>query len=265
MFKGKRQGPIRPMLKDIITKYNDKNQMIEDYLYGSRFEININEYLNINDFISYTPGTEPLSFNDKQLEEVSIWNKFLINLHYDLNIPQEEEENKITEFYQDYYKINGTNYKYIYVTIRPKAETTFNEFYKKTKKLLSKKWITEYYLVFEQSGKTKEEIGKGFHLHALFNLPPNKKHSRAREEIYSTFQHQCGLAGVKVDPVKLADVGFNNCLKYMGIDTKTKEFIKVNTYDFKNKPEKFEALKYDEIFRKENDLKTSYSINNPII
>ena len=160
-------------------------------------------------------------------------NKILNEIKY-LNL--EENEEIIIEEYNKYYDL--TTWTHIYVTIRPREGIEFNDFYKKVVKAIHKKWITDYILVFEQKGETVETIGDGFHVHFVCNLPANKKHSKARDEFFSTFKNMCNKKnGVNLSPIK--DKRTEYVLKYFGYDQETKDFIFPNTYDFKNHESEF--------------------------
>ena len=133
------------------------------------------------------------------------------------------------------------------ITVRPKSETTFPKFYKLVNKAFSKKWITRYIYVYEQKGKEKENIGDGFHIHALVDIPKDKPFSDVYREFRNTFKSVCAPPGIHFYP--LIEDYRNDKLEYMGC-TEDYEFVSPNNYDFKNNIEKNKCLKFDEVLNK---------------
>lgn len=98
----------------------------------------------------------------------------------------------------------------MYITIRPKEEFNNLEmlelFMKKISKVPKKKWITNYLYVIEQSGKSLEELGKGFHCHMLIHHDSSKKKlSEFSNEIMNTIK-ECGVE-------KRGGLDLKNCIK----------------------------------------------------
>lgn len=76
----------------------------------------------------------------------------------------------------------------LWITVNPSPDVTFEEFRKYTEKCFMKKWITSYIYVYEQRGQSLEELGKGFHLHALIKKPEDKSRAHCIREIASSFR-----------------------------------------------------------------------------
>lgn len=94
---------------------------------------------------------------------------------------------------------------YIWLCVNPNSTYTFNEFQKLVSKMLSKVWLTDYVYVYEQRGITEEEMGKGFHLHAIIKKPDNKKPSHCVRELASTFKKCCDTSNYHFFQTKMID------------------------------------------------------------
>lgn len=79
--------------------------------------------------------------------------------------------------------------KYMWICCNPHSLITLDEFMKIVRKAMSKLWLqqSEYLYVIEQRGETEEEAGKGFHFHALYVKPDNKKYCEVIREMERTF------------------------------------------------------------------------------
>jgi len=258
------QRPKRPLLDLFLGRYIQFIDILKGY-HKEKFDYGLmdyHEYLTPSDFFvdgdvfhhCANPASIPL------FEEVAQeWNEFY---NYDIDYEKDIEEQIINK-YNEFYEIkNNIIYDYVYLTVRPEESVDFSQFFKKSKKAFTKKWITDYTLVFEQIGKEDAELGKGFHLHALIKLPANKQHSDARVNFQNTFKTIANRKGCVLDPVIKGTE--NKVRKYMGIKEDSQEFIDPNTYDFKNTPDKFPALPYDERFRLLKGLKKVYTQNDPL-
>ena len=257
-------GPRRPgriKVEKLISAYELKIGLLKG-LHGEKYDPALIaedlEFITPNQLF-YLPDEYHIYVDDEEekAEFVKVsndLNKILNEIKF-LNLTDNDEI--IIEEYNKYYEI--ISYTHVFVTIRPQPGTEFKDFYNKVVKAISKKWITEYTLVFEQKGENIETIGDGFHVHFVCNLPANKKHSKVRDEFYNTFKSMCNKKCIDLSPIK--DKRTEHVLKYMGYDEETKDFIYPNTYDFKNHESKFRALPFDEKFREKNQLKNMY-INN---
>lgn len=162
---------------------------------------------------------------------------------------------KLTIYYNTLFNVKKNKFPLMLITVRPKTDTTFTKFYKLVNKAFTKKWLTRYIYVYEQKGKEKENIGDGFHIHALVDIPQNKPFSDVYREFRNTFKSVCALPGIHFYPL-IEDYRADK-LEYMGC-TEDYEFICPNKYDFKNNIEKNKCLKFDEIFKQQNNLELCY-------
>lgn len=76
----------------------------------------------------------------------------------------------------------------LWITVNPNPDITFNDFRKYVEKCFLKKWLTKYVYVYEQRGQTMEELGKGFHLHAIIQKPEDKSRAHCIREIGNSFK-----------------------------------------------------------------------------
>lgn len=117
------------------------------------------------------------------------------------------------------------------------------------KKAMSKIWITDFVWVLEQRGETIDEIGKGFHFHALIKPTEGKRPSQVVREFTNSFK-------------KATDTGQWNFfqIKYLKKD----EFERKISYLVGWKSEKHKNLKqqYDVLWRKNNDIPKAYYSEN---
>ena len=82
---------------------------------------------------------------------------------------------------------------YAFITISPKSNTTLDEFKKLVEKWVNRSIFTEYLYVFEQRGVSEDEIGKGFHAHALVKRNLNYKPSKIKELTKNSFKNVCNV------------------------------------------------------------------------
>lgn len=95
---------------------------------------------------------------------------------------------------------------YIWLCVNPNSTYTFREFQMLVSKMVTKVWVSEYVYVYEQRGITEEEMGKGFHLHAIIKKPENKKPSHCVRELASTFKKCCDVSNYHFFQVKFIDI-----------------------------------------------------------
>lgn len=85
-------------------------------------------------------------------------------------------------------KVEDTNADYLFVTINPSPDVTYDQFSNAIDKLLKKKWLQRYIYVIEQRGKTEEEMGIGFHFHMLLDRRGKPEYD-CKREIANTVQY----------------------------------------------------------------------------
>lgn len=258
----------RLSLEKMVSVYQNKMGIYKG-LHGEKYDFHkIDETLEF--FIPCMFYNEPdeyyLYVEDETefIQHCNFWNDNFTELAYNefhLKLTDDQIEDIIANIYNNFYNIKTQTH--IGLTVRPKPDVTFDDFYKKTCKAMSKKWIVEYTLVFEQSGKNIEEIGIGFHFHALIKLPQNKKPSRAREEFFSTFGSQVGPKGIFLSKHKIYDQkGIDKMYKYIGYDDETKSHVCEQgidaPIDYKDDDIKGEAVRYDKEWRELKGLRHVY-------
>lgn len=79
----------------------------------------------------------------------------------------------------------------LFVTINPRPDINFDDFKIICDKYVGKKWIQSCIYVFEQRGKTIEELGKGFHCHMLLWRQPDKRPNQVISESKKHFAKIC--------------------------------------------------------------------------
>jgi len=143
---------------------------------------------------------------------------------------------------------------WFFLTIRPHNDfKDFNKFKNLVKRILSRKFIEKFKLVWEQKGETINNIGFGFHFHALLKIStPNKGikyfinefiRDVAKEHMTDVIASNC------IDLKKINNqLEYDRREKYMSTD----EFLKADE-------EKEKAWKIDRIWRKNLNLKDEYS------
>lgn len=86
------------------------------------------------------------------------------------------------------------SYDYLWLTVNPSPETTFTTFRNLVGKMIQKKWIKSYVYVYEQRGISQDDLGKGFHLHAIIMKPEDKSPAHCIREISSTYKKVCDVS-----------------------------------------------------------------------
>ena len=148
-----------------------------------------------------------------------------------------------------------------FLTIRPPPSITFAEFQKTVKNQFKKSSIKQYVYVYEQVGETLDEIGKGFHIHALIwrgDLKPSKLESG----IDNTFKHIIDLDQVQKYRDKQAICPFYNLYRVYENDYQNRlQYI----LGKKDSPAKQIKQQYDKPFRQKYGLQDFYiqGINLP--
>ena len=137
--------------------------------------------------------------------------------------------------------------KYIFLTINPNPQITLLEFIRCMEKLMSKTWMTQYIYVFEQRGETLEEVGKGFHFHAIIEKPSNKSYQHMVRELSSGANKVCDTSNFHFYNLK-------------NIDENEKERKIKYITDMKADPAKHLKQEMDIIFRKNNNLLSYYNV-----
>lgn len=102
-------------------------------------------------------------------------------------------------------KVDASAKPYIWLCVNPSQTLTLAEFKKMIDKMVTKKWLDTYVYVLEQRGMTEEELGKGFHLHAIIKRPDDKKPSHCVRELSNTFKKACDVSNYHFFQTKFID------------------------------------------------------------
>jgi len=118
-----------------------------------------------------------------------------------------------------------------FLTIRPVDNTKFEPFYNLIHKIFSRKFWTSYYLVFEQKGETKVNLGSGFHIHCICKVhSASKGKSYYINEIYREVSKEkldCNIAMNCIDLKKIdSQDDYIRRMNYINTD----EFLKKDEY-----------------------------------
>lgn len=187
----------------------------------------------------------------KLVEMDKIWrNKLNIkNIYY---VDKDKKQNlEIKDNNTDNIDNKTKTKKYYFITINP-IECEKNDLDKIMSGICKKKWIKIYSYVYEQRGKSEEEIGKGKHIHIL--IEKNKKKNEVIKEIHNTIKQYCDKE--KVDVKEITEKEKNDRINYMkGNKCNDKKLL----------------VEMDKIWRNKNGIKDYYelikenNVNNDII
>lgn len=141
--------------------------------------------------------------------------------------------------------------KSMFLTIRPSDKMDIKRFKDMVIKLLSKKILRSYILVYEQKGESYANIGKGKHIHAILRFNYNMEMKSHRQKIKQFCDsYKCIYdMGKPLLPKYLKDK-----IYYMGLLIEDGELQENPGDNYKDEPEKWPALPYDKIFRNRNEL-----------
>lgn len=157
----------------------------------------------------------------------------------------------------------------MFLTWRPAEEMPLKVFRDITIKLIEKKIISEYIIVFEQKGNSYSSIGQGKHIHVLLKFHYNRPYTEYKKQIKKYFyethkQHKKSIDIVDIDKKEY----IYSKLYYMGYLYQNGEIL-INenlTYkkgeDVLSTNKKLECLQYDRLFQRKNNLMDSIENNN---
>lgn len=195
-------------------------------------------------------------WNYKKTEELEdiFFKKFIktkFKKHIQMDMWYKEAKEEFTLEHPEYKKwlepkekIKSTKF----LTFRPTDETTIEQLFYGTQEWLSRRWIKEFKLVFEQKGETKNEIGRGKHIHIIFSHTQKSKGEMIDE--------------IQRDYKKYNIVFANNQPKIDDIKT-TADLERITNYigDYKEEDElKKKAFAMDSIYRDQIGLRRFYDI-----
>lgn len=83
------------------------------------------------------------------------------------------------------------NNQYAWITVTAKPKIKFDEFYRVTQKLFERQIFMAGYMVYEQRGTTKEDMGTGFHAHLCMERNLNYKPFKLEENAFNSVKKVC--------------------------------------------------------------------------
>ena len=111
-----------------------------------------------------------------EAEELGEWYKKLRRYEIEL-------DGKIKEL-----RAKEHNNQFCFITVSPKESVSLEEFKKAIEKCVTRNMFKSYLYVYEQMGKTTDELGKGFHAHVLVKRNLNYKPSKIAINLKNTFK-----------------------------------------------------------------------------
>lgn len=134
--------------------------------------------------------------------------------------------------------------RYIFITINPNNTVNDRLFMEKAEKAFKKVWIVNYVYVIEQRGENEEELGKGFHIHALIDKG-DYRFSHCVREFKTSFNRMCDTSNIHCFNVSYCkDIDISKRLNYM--------------LGQKKDESKWKKQEFDIVYRKENGFKPYY-------
>lgn len=144
-------------------------------------------------------------------------------------------------------KSKDTSQTYSYwVCCNPSPDVNIRDFLSTCGKSVNKVWIQHYCYVIEQRGTSDDDIGKGFHYHALLIPQEGKKHSHIVRELSNTFKHTTDTSNYHFFQVKAI--------------TKEEHIRKLGyIVGYKNDEEKIKKQRLDTLFRVQQGIPKCYN------
>lgn len=97
------------------------------------------------------------------------------------------------------------SYDYLWLTVNPSPDCSFDTFMQIVGRMVQKKWLKSYVYVYEQRGVNQDELGKGFHIHAIIKKPEDKSPAHCIRELSSTFKKCCDVSNYHLFNTKWID------------------------------------------------------------
>ncbi len=172
----------------------------------------------------------------------------ILNLECELGINQSMSE--LLEYQKELVtkKAETKGSLVLWLTINPKNTIKLKDFMLKVDKFAKRKMFTKYFYVFEQRGRNRDEVGKGFHCHLLLwrclSYPPSKIITNSK----NTFKNICFVNRFEI---------FNyHYLAPKMIEDKLKYITEQKYSDDKKLKQSFDSL-----WRVNNNINSYYSSN----
>lgn len=131
-------------------------------------------------------------------------------------------------------KINTSCRRFL-ITLRPPQDVTWDDFYKKTQKYITRNFFISRFAVYEQSGNTPEAVGDGFHMHIMCECKYIK--TKVLQDTISTFKDMIGDSGIDIKLIK-TDKSWDNVYNYLTVskfDDPDKQAAAVLTEEWREK------------------------------
>lgn len=104
---------------------------------------------------------------------------------------------------------------FVFMTVNPRLDIPIFDFLKLLPKMVNRVWIKKYLYVVEQRSEDLENLGKGFHLHCLFNKGDYRL-SHLKRDMVSVFKKVCDVDNPSCLNIKLVkENDLKNYHKYM--------------------------------------------------
>lgn len=181
------------------------------------------------------------------------WNERVI-AEYKADVDSFKSRKELISYLVDAYKEVGLlgsteklSDKWVLITLRPEdGATSLSNFIYDVNTLLGKNMFLKKEWCYEQTGKTEEEQGKGFHCHILATV---KNYVNVADIVKATgfIRYNC-----------LTQIGSKNGKKFLH-DERDLQFCKNYIRGEKHNTEKDLSVCIDKIWRKQNGLKDIYS------
>ena len=114
----------------------------------------------------------------------------ILKMEYEMNEAFKDlktiEDNTIKRLKE--YKADKRLDRYIFLTISPPEECLLKDMKSCIEKAVKRKFIKQYHYVYEQRGTKEKNVGKGKHLHLLFERDINYKPSTIKRDLKNTFK-----------------------------------------------------------------------------
>lgn len=129
------------------------------------------------------------------------------NQQYDMTINMECTRfckilNISHQLHLKYIELKNQHYNNYFITIRPKPDVKFIEFYNRVIKYIKRASFIEYRLSFEQKGTSEENLGYGFHCHIVTIKTKWRSKGECLRDTISSFNKLCESNCIQVETTK---------------------------------------------------------------
>lgn len=104
--------------------------------------------------------------------------------------------------HQRYIEMKTKSYTNYFITIRPKPNISFVEFYNQICKYIKRSTFIKYKLSFEQKGIDQDNIGNGFHCHIVTIETKWRSKGECLRDTQSSFKKMCEPNCIQVESTK---------------------------------------------------------------